>query len=126
MLGRIAIGGGALGAYAWRVEDPVGSYAVFYDLSNWLTGLVLTGEGATAWLRNFISMVLIDQADGFLLGMAFMALISLVLWPFRTAGRWGMAKVRGVVTHRHEGHETLHAHHAEADRKGPRHNHHMH
>lgn len=88
--------------------------------------MVQRDKGATAWLRNFISMVLIDQADGFLLGMAFMALISLILWPLRAAGRWGMAKVRGVVTHRHEGHETLHAHYAETDRKGPRHNHHTH
>ena len=94
MLGRAVIGAGALGAYAWRVEDPKGSYAAFYDLSDWMTGLVLTGEGLTTYLRNFINLILIDQADGFLLGMAFFALLSLIFWPFKAAGRWGVGKLR--------------------------------
>ncbi len=110
MLGRAVIGAGALGAYAWRVEDPKGSYAAFYDLSDWLTGLVLTGEGVAGYLRNFVNLILIDQADGFLLGMAFFALLSLIFWPFKAAGRWGVGKVRGVIRHRHMGAEEAHNH----------------
>jgi len=94
MLGRAVIGAGALGAYAWRVEDPKGSYAAFYDLSDWLTGLVLTGEGIAGYLRNFVNLILIDQADGFLLGMAFFALLSLIFWPLKVAGRWGTRKLQ--------------------------------
>lgn len=110
MLGRAVIGAGALGAYAWRVEDPKGSYAAFYDLSDWLTGLVLTGGGIAGYLRNFVNLILIDQADGFLLGMAFFALLSLIFWPFKTAGKWGAGKVRGAIRHRHEGAEAAHDH----------------
>ena len=93
MLGRVVVGAGALGAYAWRVEDPKGSYATFFDLSDWLTGLVLTGERMTTYLRNFVNLILIDQADGFLLGMAFFALLSLIFWPFKVAGKWGARKL---------------------------------
>ncbi len=110
MLGRAVIGAGAIGAYAWRVEDPKGSYAAFYDLSDWLTGLVLTGEGIAGYMRNFVNLILIDQADGFLLGMAFFALLSLVFWPFKTAGRWGVGKVRGAIRHRHTGVGAAHDH----------------
>ena len=100
MLGRAVIGAGALGAYAWRVEDPKGSYAAFYDLSDWLTGLVLTGEGIAGYLRNFVNLILIDQADGFLLGMAFFALLSLIFWPFKTVGELGVRMVRRKVGRR--------------------------
>ena len=55
---------------------------------------MLTGEGLTTYLRNFINLILIDQADGFLLGMAFFALLSLIFWPFKAAGRWGVGKLR--------------------------------
>ena len=101
MLGRAVIGAGAIGAYAWRVDDPKGAYAAFYDLSDWLTGLVLTGEGIAGYLRNCVNLILIDQADGFLLGMAFFALLSLVFWPFKTAGKWGARKLRRSRTGRH-------------------------
>ncbi len=126
MLGRAVIGAGALGTYAWRVEDPKGSYAVFYDLSDWLTGLVLTGEGIAGYLRNFVNLILIDQADGFLLGMAFFALLSLIFWPFKTAGKWGAGKVRGLVTHRHEGAETSRSHRIRTDGETSDHQHHWH
>ena len=126
MLGRAVIGAAALGAYAWRVEDPKGSYAAFYDLSDWLTGLVLTGEGAAGYLRNFVNLILIDQADGFLLGMTFFALLSLIFWPFKTAGRWGAGKVRGMITHRHEGAETPHRHRIRTRGEAGDHHHHWH
>lgn len=103
MWARIATGAAALGLYGWRVEDPKGSYAAFYDASNWLTGLVLSGEGAWVYVRNMVNLVLIDQADGFLLGMAFFALLSIIFWPFKACGRWCLHRLRG--RHRH-GHAT--------------------
>lgn len=97
---RAIIGGAALGLYGWRVEDPKGSYAAFYDASDWLTGWLLAGDGAWGYARNFANLVLVDQADGFLLGMAFMALVSVVLWPVRAGGRWGLRRLRDAVTRR--------------------------
>ena len=88
MWARIATGAAALGLYGWRLEDPKGSYAAFYDVSNWLTSWVVAGEGAWTWARNAVNLILVDQADGFLLGMAFMALVSVILWPLRACGRW--------------------------------------
>ncbi|MGF1475995.1 MAG: hypothetical protein ACFB6S_10580 [Geminicoccaceae bacterium] len=80
---RAATGGTAIGIYGWRVHDPKGSYALFYDVSNWLTGWVLTGDGAIGYARNLVNLILVDQADGFLLGMAFFAVMSILLWPVR-------------------------------------------
>jgi hypothetical protein len=88
MWARAATGAAALGLYGWRVEDPKGSYAAFFDASNWLTGWVLAEEGLAGLARNMINLILIDQADGFLLGMAFFALLSVVLWPLKACGRW--------------------------------------
>lgn len=87
MWARAAIGAAALGTYGWRIEDPKASYAAFYDLSDWLTSWVVSGEGAWVYLRNAINLMLVDQADGFLLGMAFFALLSVIFWPFRVLGR---------------------------------------
>ena len=88
MWARFLTGAGALGLYGWRIEDPKGSYAAFYDASNWLTGWIVAGEGIWTYVRNAVNLILVDQADGFLLGMAFMALLSIVFWPFRASGRW--------------------------------------
>lgn len=94
MWGRLLIGVGSLGLYGWRVHDPKGSYAAFFDASDWMTSLLVASDGAEGYLKNFVNIVLIDQADGFLLGMAFMALLSIVFWPFRRAGRWCAGKLR--------------------------------
>ena len=102
MWARIATGAAALGLYGWRIEDPKGSYAAFYDASDWVTSWLVGAEGAWGYVKNFINLVLVDQADGFLLGMAFMALISLVFWPFRACGRWCVHRLRGG---KHEHHE---------------------
>ena len=61
---------------------------VIRDASNWLTGWLITEQGLWGYVRNGVNLVLVDQADGFLLGMAFMALVSVLLWPFRACGRW--------------------------------------
>lgn len=88
MWARLATGATALGLYGWRIEDPKGSYAAFFDVSNWLTGLVVSGDGLAHYIRNVVNLILIDQADGFLLGMAFMALVSVILWPVRLSCTW--------------------------------------
>ena len=80
---RLTTGLSALGLYGWRIENPKLSYAYFYDVSNWLTAWMISGDGLTGYLRNFASMILIDQADGFLFGIAFATLISFLIWPFK-------------------------------------------
>ena len=97
MWARTLTGAAALGLYGWRVHDPKASYGAFYDASDWLTQLVISGEGAWAWGRNMVNLLLIDQADGFLLGMAFMALLSIIFWPFRTCGRWCTHHIRKAI-----------------------------
>ncbi|MEL6478746.1 MAG: hypothetical protein AAFR17_15560 [Pseudomonadota bacterium] len=97
MWARVATGAAALGLYGWRVQDPKGAYAAFYDASNWLTGLLVSGEGAWGLVRNFINVILVDQADGFLLGMAFFALLSVIFWPVRVCGRWCGRQVGRLV-----------------------------
>ena len=94
MWARVATGAAALGLYGWRVEDPKGSYAAFFDASDWLTAIVLSDEGAWGYVRNMINLILVDQADGFLLGMAFFALLSILFWPFKACGRWCWHRIR--------------------------------
>ena len=98
MWARIATGLGALGLYGWRIEDPKASYAAFYDVSDWLTGWLVAGEGLWGYLRNAVNLILVDQADGFLLGMAVMALISVILWPFRVCARWCRRKLSRIAS----------------------------
>ncbi len=96
---RTLAGVAALGVYGWRVHDPKTSYAVFFDISDWVTGLFVSGEGAWLWARNAVNLILVDQADGFLLGMAFFALLSAIFWPVRVCGRWcghGIRRVLGL------------------------------
>lgn len=97
MWGRFLIGGGALGLYGWRVHDPKGSYGAFFDASDWMTRALIADGGAAGYLKNFVNIVLVHQADGFLLGMAFMALISIVFWPVRKCGRLCVRGVRSLM-----------------------------
>ncbi|MFK7945681.1 MAG: hypothetical protein AB8B85_22615 [Paracoccaceae bacterium] len=90
----MATGAAALGLYGWRIEDPKASYAAFYDVSNWLTSWLVSGEGLWIYARNAINLMLVDQVDGFLLGMAVRALLSVLLWPFRICARWCSRSVR--------------------------------
>ena len=84
---RTTLGILACGLYAWRVYDPKGSYAVFYDVSNWLTGWLLTGDGLAGLLRNLVNLVLLDQAEGFLLGIVFLSLLQVPIWAARKGAR---------------------------------------
>lgn len=89
---RMVLGALACAVYGWRVQDPKGSYAAFYDAADWITGWMLAGEGFARVARNVVNMILLDQADGFLLGVAFFALLSALFWPFRAGGRWALRK----------------------------------
>ena len=91
---RTLTGLAALGGYGWRLDDPKTSYAVFFDISDWLTSWFVKSDGIFALGRNFLNLVLIEQADGFLLGMAFFALLSIVVWPFRACAGWCVRRVR--------------------------------
>lgn len=91
---RVFIGCLACAVYGWRIWDPKASYAAFFDAANWLTSFLLVGEGWAGVVRNAVNLILLDQADGFLLGIAFFALISAVFWPFRVCGRWCVARVQ--------------------------------
>ena len=82
--------------YTWRVYDPKGAYAAFYDASNWLTGWLLDGGGLTGVLRNIVNLVLVDQAEGFLLGLVFFAALSGPVWLVRRSARWCWRKARGL------------------------------
>ena len=84
---RLTTGLSALGLYGWRVENPKLSYAYFYDASNWLTGWMISAEGISGYLRNFANLILVDQADGFLFGIAFAALFSFLFWPLKAMFR---------------------------------------
>ncbi|MEM7509001.1 MAG: hypothetical protein AAF415_19940 [Pseudomonadota bacterium] len=94
MWARTAIGVSALGLYGWRVADPKGSYAAFYDAADWATGFLIGSEGAMGWVKNLVTLILVDQTDGFLLGMAFMALLSVLFWPVRAGGRWCLHRLK--------------------------------
>lgn len=88
---RTGIGLAASAVYLWRVQDPKGSYAVFYDVTDWVTTLVsnlFVSDGAVvAFVRNAINLVLLDQVEGVLIGIALASLFSALLWPFKAGGR---------------------------------------
>lgn len=89
MLTRLLTGLGALGAYGWMLSDPKRAYNTMFDLSDWLTGHVLTGRGTMeTMLRNFVNDQMIDQAKAFLLGVAVATLLSVVFWPLSAGTRW--------------------------------------
>lgn len=97
MLGRhVLLGGLATAGLGWRMVDPKGSYAALYDTSHFLTEF-LSGYEV---LARFLSLVLVDQFNGLMLGIAVGTLLHLalggckavMLWPFarwrkRRAGR---------------------------------------
>ncbi len=91
---RTAVGLIACGLYAWRVYDPKGSYAVFYDASNWLAGWLLTGDGLAGLLRNLVNLILLDQAEGFLLGIVFLSLLQAPVWAVRRGAGWCWRRYR--------------------------------
>jgi len=89
VLTRLLTGLGALGAYGWMLSDPKRAYNTMFDLSDWLTGHVLTGRGTMeTMLRNFVNDQMIDQAKAFLLGVAVATLLSVVFWPLSAGTRW--------------------------------------
>lgn len=88
MIGRYFILGGlATGGLGWRMYDPKGSYAALYDISHWMTELVSGYEALT----RFISLILVDQFNGLMLGIVIGTLLHMTLgglkhllaWPLR-------------------------------------------
>ncbi len=98
---RTTLGIAACGIYYWRVQDPKGSYAIFYDATDWLTRNVTSlfvADGAiTNFLRNAINLVLVDQVEGFLIGVAFVTLIAAILWPLKAGGKLAVKGAKKVL-----------------------------
>lgn len=80
---RAVLGIVACALYAWRIYEPKESYAAFYDAANWLTTWLVADLGLGAAIRNIINLVLLDQVEGFLLGIAFLAVLSVPIWAAR-------------------------------------------
>jgi hypothetical protein len=78
------LGGLATGLLGWRMADPKGSYAALYDASHYLTEAVAGQE----LLTRFISLVLVDQFNGLMLGVAVTAFFYLAMGGLRRAAGW--------------------------------------
>lgn len=87
MLGKHALLGGlATALLAWRMVDPKGSYAALYDASHYMTDAFAGYEVLT----RFISLVLVDQFNGLMLGVAVTAFFYVALSAVRQAATWPM------------------------------------
>lgn len=85
MLGKnFLLGTGAIGILAWRLIDPKGSYATLFDISHLLTEAFAGYEVIT----RLVSMVLVDQFNGLVLGIAFTAFLYAALGAIRQAATW--------------------------------------
>ena len=97
---RTTLGVVACAVYVWRVQDPKGSYVAFYDATDWLTTAVsslFVADGAlTGFLRNAINLILVDQVDGFLIGIVFVSLLAAILWPFKAGAQLAVRKVKSL------------------------------
>ena len=92
MLGKhFLLGSLATATLGWRIWDPKGSYAVLYDASHYLADMVAGYEVLT----RFISLVLVDQFNGLMMGVAVTAFFyflvnvvkQLASWPLRARSR---------------------------------------
>ena len=87
MLGKhFLLGGLATALLGWRMVDPKGSYAALYDASHYLTDVVAGYEVLT----RFISLVLVDQFNGLMMGVAVTAFLYMGLSALRQAASWPM------------------------------------
>jgi len=85
MLGKnVLIGGGATALLIWRMVDPKGSYAALYDASHTLTDAFAGYE----LVSRFISLVLVDQFNGLMLGVAVTAFLYMGLGAARHIATW--------------------------------------
>ncbi len=87
MLGKhFLLGGLATAILGWRMYDPKGSYAALYDASHYLTDFVAGYEVLT----RLVSLVLVDQFNGLMLGVAVTAFLYMGLSAIRRAAGWPM------------------------------------
>lgn len=83
---RFWIGFGAITLFLWRQYFPVQAYSFFLDFANWFSSWVIFGE--SWWFngpRNFVSGIIIDQLDGFLLGVFVSTTLTILFKPIRWA-----------------------------------------
>lgn len=87
MLGKhFLLGGMASALLVWRMIDPKGSYAALYDASHHLTDVFAGYEVLT----RFISLVMVDQFNGLMLGVAVTAFLYMTLGGLRSMAGWPM------------------------------------
>ncbi|MCG6883551.1 MAG: hypothetical protein LJE62_07330 [Silicimonas sp.] len=85
MLGKhFLLGGLATAILGWRIYDPKGSYAALYDVSHYLTDSLAGYE----ILTRLVSLVLVDQFNGLMLGVAATAFVYMSLGALRRAAGW--------------------------------------
>ena len=73
---RFILGFAAIAVFAYRLHDPKGSYPLIYDATAWLSALFVGNNGLPRMVRNGIDLVLLEQLEGFLLGIALVTLLS--------------------------------------------------
>jgi type III secretory pathway component EscT len=59
-----------------------------------VTSWLLADGGLSGALRNIVNLVLLDQVEGFLLGVVFITILSAPLWAARKSAGWCIDKVR--------------------------------
>ncbi|MEM7717742.1 MAG: hypothetical protein AAF222_00935 [Pseudomonadota bacterium] len=85
MLGKhFLLGGLATALLSWRMIDPKGSYAALYDVSHSVTDSLAGYE----ILSRFISLILVDQFNGLMLGVAVTAFLYMMASGIRNAASW--------------------------------------
>lgn len=62
---HIILGVAACGGLAWRVHDPIGSYTNLFEAVRWL----LQTASASELVAKSVSLVLVDQINGILIGL---------------------------------------------------------
>ena len=61
-------------ALCWRIFDPTGSYAFLFDVVSWAAD-TFTSSGL---LINSISMLLLDQLNGILIGLCLTSIVRFI------------------------------------------------
>lgn len=72
---HIILGVAACGGLAWRVHDPIGSYTNLFEAVRWL----LQTASASELVAKSVSLVLVDQINGILIGLVLASLAHIMI-----------------------------------------------
>lgn len=76
---HIILGAAACSGLAWRVHDPIGSYTTLFEAARRPLQTVSASELAA----KSISLLLVDQINGILIGLILASIIHLVVWVLK-------------------------------------------